>query len=199
MEKINGYTKEEAQSLVKYVCEGKGQGKTLTRIFEEYAKNSGRAKGSVRNYYYALLKSTDNEEVKAILSGTELKAEDIRPFTDEETDKILKAILKEKRKGISVRRAVLNLAEGDDKLMLRYQNKYRNVMAKEPERIERLMREAGYTVTDAGRKAIEDKINNLYDELNNSLKEENKRLSAVIKKLTDENFLLRLQVKNLQS
>ena len=83
--------------------------------------------------------------------------------------------------------------------MLRYQNKYRNVMAKEPERIERLMREAGYTVTDAGRKAIEDKINNLYDELNNSLKEENKRLSAVIKKLTDENFLLRLQVKNLQS
>ena len=199
MEKINGYTKEEAQSLVKYVCEGKGQGKTLTRIFEEYAKNSGRAKGSVRNYYYALLKSTDNEEVKAILSGTELKAEDIRPFTDEETDKILKAILKEKSKGISVRRAVLNLAEGDDKLMLRYQNKYRNVMAKEPERIERLMRAAGYTVTDAGRKAIEDKINNLYDELNNSLKEENKRLSAVIKKLTDENFLLRLQVKNLQS
>ncbi len=83
--------------------------------------------------------------------------------------------------------------------MLRYQNKYRNVMAKEPERIDRLMREAGYTVTDAGRKAIEDKINNLYDELNNSLKEENKRLSAVIKKLTDENFLLRLQVKNLQS
>ena len=139
MEKINGYTKEEAQSLVKYVCEGKGQGKTLTRIFEEYAKNSGRAKGSVRNYYYALLKSTDNEEVKAILSGTELKAEDIRPFTDEETDKILKAILKEKSKGISVRRAVLNLAEGDDKLMLRYQNKYRNVMAKEPERIDRLM------------------------------------------------------------
>ena len=50
MEKINGYTKEEAQSLVKYVCEGKGQGKTLTRIFEEYAINSGRAKGSVRNY-----------------------------------------------------------------------------------------------------------------------------------------------------
>ncbi len=98
MEKINGYTKEEAQSLVKYVCEGKGQGKTLTRIFEEYAKNSGRAKGSVRNYYYALLKSTDNEEVKAILSGTELKAEDIRPFTDEETDKILKAILKERAK-----------------------------------------------------------------------------------------------------
>lgn len=199
MEKINGYTKEEAQSLVKYVCEGRGRGKTLTRIFEEYAKSSGRAKGSVRNYYYALLKSTENEEVKKILEGTDLRAEDIRPFTDEETDKILRAILKEKSKGVSVRRAVLNLANGDDKLMLRYQNKYRNVMAKQPEKIRSLMKEAGYTVRDDGRKAIEDRINSLYNELNEGLKEENARLTAVIKKLTDENFLLKLQVKNLQS
>lgn len=199
MEKINGYTKEEAQSLVKYVCEGRGRGKTLTRIFEEYAKSSGRAKGSVRNYYYALLKSTENEEVKKILEGTDLRAEDIRPFTDEETDKILRAILKEKSKGVSVRRAVLNLANGDDKLMLRYQNKYRNVMAKQPEKIRSLMKEAGYTVRDEGRKAIEDRINSLYNELNEGLKEENARLTAVIKKLTDENFLLKLQVKNLQS
>ena len=61
MGKINGYTKEEAQSLVKFVCEGKVQGKTLTRIFSEYAQKAGRAKGSVRNYYYALLKSSDNK------------------------------------------------------------------------------------------------------------------------------------------
>ena len=199
MEKINGYTKEEAQSLVKYVCEGKGQGKTLTRIFEEYAKNSGRAKGSVRNYYYALLKSTDNEEVKAILSGTELKAEDIRPFTDEETDKILKAILKEKSKGISVRRAVLNLAEGDDKLMLRYQNKYRNVLAKQPERIEKLMRECGLNSSDEARIKLENEINDLYDRLAGGLKEENKRLTQVIKRLSDENSLLKLQLKHLQN
>ncbi len=199
MNKINGYTKEEAQSLVKFICDGKGRGKTLTKIFEDYAKRTGRAKGSVRNYYYALLKSTDNEEVRRMLDGTDLKAEDVRPFSDEETDKILRAILAEKSKGISVRRAVLNLAAGDDKLMLRYQNKYRNVMAKDPQRIERLMKEAGYTVTDRGRKAIEDKINSLYDSLNNSLKEENKRLTSVIKRLSDENMLLRLQVKNLQS
>lgn len=199
MNKINGYTKEEAESLVKYVCDGRGKGKTLTRIFEEYAARSGRAKGSVRNYYYALLRSTDNADVKSILEGTNLKAEDVKPFTEEETDKILKAILAQKSKGISVRKAVLNLSKGDDKLMLRYQNKYRNVMAKQPERIERLMKECGYSVSDEGRKAIEDRINVLYDELANSLKEENKRLSAVIKRLTDENFLLKLQVKNLQS
>ena len=146
MNKINGYTKEEAESLVKYVCDGRGKGKTLTKIFEEYAARSGRAKGSVRNYYYALLRSTDDAQVRAILAGTDLKAEDVRPFTEEETDKILRAILEQKSKGVSVRKAVLNLSQGDDKLMLRYQNKYRNVLNKQPERIERIMRECGYVL-----------------------------------------------------
>ena len=199
MNKINGYTKEEAESLVKYVCEGRGQGKTLTRIFDEYAKSTGRARGSVRNYYYALLKSSDDLMVKELLAGTELKAESITPFSEEETDRILRAILTQKSKGVSVRRAVLNLAQGDDKLMLRYQNKYRNVLAKQPDRIKRLMHECGLESADGGQQAIEDKINELYDKLTSSLKEENKRLSAVIKRLTDENYLLKLQVKNLQS
>ncbi|MDE6075842.1 MAG: hypothetical protein K2G26_05335, partial [Clostridia bacterium] len=71
--------------------------------------------------------------------------------------------------------------------------------AKQPEKIRSLMKEAGYTVRDESKKAIEERINTLYDELNASLKAENARLTAVIKKLTDENFLLKLQVKNLQS
>ena len=199
MAKINGYSREEAESFVKYICQGKGQGKTLTRIFEEYAAATHRAKGSVRNYYYALLKSTDNAEVREILKGTSLRAEDVRPFTDEETDKILREILRQKSRGVSVRRAVLNLADGDDKLMLRYQNKYRNVISKQPERIERLMKECGLDSSDGGRQALEDKINSLYDRLNSSLKDEVKRLTALVKKLTDENSLLKLQVKNLQS
>lgn len=199
MNKINGYTKEEAESFVKYICEGKGQGKTLTGLFEEYAKRTGRARGSVRNYYYALLRSTGNEEVKKLLNGTQLKAESIRPFTEEETDKILKSILTQKSKGVSVRRAVFNLSGGDDKLMLRYQNKYRNVLAKQPERIERLLDECGLDASDRGKREIEAKINALYDRLATSLKEENKRLTAIVKQLTDENYLLKLQVKNLQS
>ncbi len=198
MNKINGYTKEEAGSLVKYVCEGKIKGKTLTRIFEEYARDTGRAKGSVRNYYYALLKHSDDEEVRMLLEGTELRAESITPFTEEETDKILRAILREKSKGLSVRRAVLNLAGGDDRLMLRYQNKYRNVLSKQPERIERIMKECGMEYSPEGQKRIEEKINDLYDKLTQSLKAENERLTAIVRKLSDENRLLRLQVKNLQ-
>ena len=197
MNKINGYTEEEAQNLVDYVSEGKREGKTLSGLFASYAQQTGRAKGSVRNYYYALLRSTGDKRVRDMLSGTNLKAEKILPFTEEETDRILKEILLQKSKGISVRRAVLNLSKGNDKLMLRYQNKYRNVAGKEPERIERLMRECGLkTSADDARKRIEEEINGLYDKLAASLKEENKRLTTLIKRLTDENALLRLQLKN---
>lgn len=199
MNKINGYTEDEAKSLVQFVREERGAGKTLSLIFENYARKTGRAKGSVRNYYYALLRSNGDERVRKLLNGTGLKAEKILQFSEKETDEMLKAILTQKSKGVSVRKAVLNLADGDDKLMLRYQNKYRNVLAKQPERIERLMRECGLTVggTDEMRSKLEDEINGLYDRLATGLKEENKRLTAVIKKLSDENSLLRLQIKNL--
>lgn len=197
MNKINGYTEDEAKKLVEYISDGRREGKTLSGLFASYAQKTGRAKGSVRNYYYALLRSTGDSRVKEMLSGKDLKAEKILPFSEEETDKILKEILVQKSKGISVRKAVLKLAGGDDKLMLRYQNKYRNVLGKQPERIERLMRECGLNSgEDGARRRIEEEINGLYDKLASSLKEENKRLTTLIKRLTDENALLRLQLKN---
>ena len=200
MNKINGYTEDEAKNLVQYICDGKNAGRTLSGMFESYAKKTGRAKGSVRNYYYALLRSSGDKRVKNLLNGTGLKAEKIIQFSEDETDIMLKAILTQKSRGVSVRKAVLNLSGGDDKLMLRYQNKYRNVLTKQPERIERLMHECGLAgrATDEARKKIEDEINGLYDKLASSLKEENKRLTAVIKKLTDENSLLKLQIKNMR-
>ena len=198
MNKINGYTAEEASSLVKFVCAGKMKGKTLTRIFEEYAADTGRAKGSVRNYYYALLKRAGDRDVKKVLKGTDLKAGRIQPFTDEEADRILRAILEQKSRGVSVRRAVLNLAGGDDKLMLRYQNKYRNVLTKQPERIREIMRECELDSSPDGQKRVEDRINELYDNMTAAIREENARLTALVKKLGDENRLLRLQIKNLQ-
>ncbi len=197
MNKINGYTEEEAKKFVKFVNDGRAEGKTLTSLFELYAKRTGRARGSVRNYYYALLRSTGDERVKKLLSSTGLRAERICAFTDEETDAILRGILAEKSKGVSVRRAVLNLSGGDDKLMLRYQNKYRNVLNKQPERIEKLMRECSASTDGEDRKKLEDEINGLYDRLAASLKEENRRLSETCKPLYDENAVLVLQVKIL--
>ena len=197
MNKINGYTEDEARAFVQYIYAGKRAGRTLSALFEGYAKKSGRAKGSVRNYYYALLRSSGSAKVRKLLRGTDLKAEPIRAFTEEETDRVLRAILTEKSKGISVRRAVLNLAGGDDKLMLRYQNKYRNMLTKQPERIKKLMRECG--ISEEDKEKVEKEIDGLYDRLAASLREENSRLRQQLEELTRENALLKLQVKNLQS
>ena len=197
MHKINGYTEEEARNLVNYITEGKRKGKTLTYLFESYGLQYGRAKGSVRNYYYALMKNEKGDErIVQLLDGTSLSVEKIREFTDEETDEALKSILQEKSKGLSVRRAIFNLSGGDDKLMLRLQNKYRNTLKKQPERIAKIARDLGLEEDaekvvqgkhervpappdkDFLRRRLENEINALYDRLANALKEENARLRA---------------------
>ena len=212
MNKINGYTEEEAKTLVEYIKDGKSRGKTLTYLFETYGRQYGRAKGSVRNYYYALMKNASGDErIVRLLDGSHLSVEKIREFSQEETDSVLKSILQEKSKGISVRRAIFNLAGGDDKLMLRLQNKYRNTLKKEPERIALLAQNMGLTeeaekarsyVNGAEKKQervkpdqeflrrrLENEINALYDRLAQALKTENERLRA-------ENDKLKERLKN---
>ena len=211
MMKINGYTEEEAKSLVEYIKAGKSKGKTLTYLFEAYGLERGRAKGSVRNYYYALMKNEKNDErIVQLLDGSSLSVEKIKEFTDEETEKTLKSILLEKSKGVSVRRAILELAKGDDKLMLRLQNKYRNTLKKEPERLvalaqkmglneeaqriqahangenKRVSKEKPILQRDFLRRRLENEINALYDRLAQALKAENERLREENRKLKED-------------
>lgn len=200
MGKINGYTEEEAKDLVEYIKAGKQKGKTLSYLFASYGLQRGRAKGSVRNYYYALMKNENQDErIVKLLDGSQLKVEKIREFSEEETDEAIRSILAEKSKGMSVRRAIFNLSAGDDKLTLRLQNKYRNVLKKEPARIARLAEELGlkeeaelFTRRAVGRRTkeetpkipdkdflrrrLENEINALYERLTVSLKDENERL-----------------------
>lgn len=214
MNKINGYTEEEARNLVEYIKEGKQKGKTLTYLFETYGLRHGRAKGSVRNYYYALMKNERGDErIVKLLDGSSLSVEKIREFTEEETDEAIRSILAEKSKGLSVRRAIFNLAKGDDKLMLRLQNKYRNTLKKEPSRIAALAAEMGLNEevkrveratgraadkrvralpdSDFLRRRLENEINALYDRLAQGLKVENERLRAENALLKEENNKLK--------
>ena len=43
MNKINGYTEEEAKNLVEFIKEGKQKGITLTYLFATYGLEIGRA------------------------------------------------------------------------------------------------------------------------------------------------------------
>ena len=205
MNKINGYTEDEAKRLVDYMKEGRSSGKTLTKLFASYGAENGRARGSVRNYYYALMKNRKGDErIVKLLDGSSLRVEEIREFTEEETERALKSILQEKSKGLSVRRAICNLSGGDDKLMLRLQNKYRNVLKKEPEKLEKIAEGLGLSeeerkkLLNAGRKPrekqpkdflqrrLESEINALYDRLTQALKEENEKLREENEKLKTE-------------
>ncbi len=213
MNKINGYTEEEARGLVEYIKAGKQKGKTLTYLFETYGLKHGRAKGSVRNYYYALMKNEKGDErIVKLLNGSALSVEKIREFTDEEATETLKSILLEKSKGLSVRRAIFNLADGDDKLMLRLQNKYRNTLKKQPEKLAEIAKELGLSEVlftarkrsvgaegkgtrlpdkDFLRRRLENEINALYDRLAQALKEENERLRKENASLKEENESLK--------
>jgi hypothetical protein len=204
MGKINGYTEEEARDLVEFIKEGKSKGKTLSCLFASYGLQRGRAKGSVRNYYYALMKNEKQDErIVRLLDGSHLSVEKIREFTDEETDATIRSILAEKSKGMSVRRAIFNLSEGDDKRTLRLQNKYRNVLKKQPERIVKIAQEMGLqeeaellqnrktgapALPDKAflRRRLENEINALYERLAESLKAENERLREENKKWKNE-------------
>ncbi len=204
MNKINGYTEEEAKDLVEFIKDGKRKGKTLTYLFTAYGLKNGRAKGSVRNYYYTLMKNEKGDErIVKLLDGSELSVEKIREFTEEETDEALRNILAEKSKGMSVRRAIFNLSGGDDKLMLRLQNKYRNTLKKQPERIAEIAQELGLSEETVRvkepkkrtplpdreflRRRLENEINALYDRLAQALKKENDRLREENAKLKAEN------------
>ena len=108
-----------------------------------------------------------------------------------------------------MRRAIFNLSKGDDKLMLRLQNKYRNVLKKQPERLAELAAEMGLkdvTIIKAERKTaektalpdkdflrrrLENEINALYDRLAQALKAENERLRAENASLKAENERLK--------
>ena len=208
MNKINGYTEEEAKNLIEFIKEGKSKGKTLTYLFETYGLKRGRAKGSVRNYYYTLMKNEKQDErIVRLLDGSRLSVEKIREFTQEETDRVLRDILTEKSKGLSVRRAIFNLSGGDDKLMLRFQNKYRNTLKKEPqciasiaaglgleEEVQKVRARAGEQKNerpalpdrDFLRRRLENEINALYDRLAQALKAENERLRTENEKLKEE-------------
>ncbi len=130
MEKIYGYKEEDVLALAEFLKNRAG--KSLSQVFEEFGALHGKAKGTVRNLYYALAKKSNinPDFCKYYLQGKPLSVAKIAEFSEDEERWLLKRILSAKRQGVSVRRAILDLSGGDEKTALRYQNKYRNLIRK---------------------------------------------------------------------
>lgn len=135
MIKPYGYKQQDIIELAEYLKDK--ENRPLKTVFEEFAKKQHKSKGTVRNIYYALAKLSrkDEEFCAAHLGGKEIKVTSAKSFDDGEGRAICKKILTEKMKGKSVRQAIYGIADGDEKLALRYQNKFRNMLKKERETV----------------------------------------------------------------
>ena len=118
-----GWSKAEDQLLLQAVRNARENGASLQNAFAAVAEKTNRKPNSVRNRYYAVLKSTGTLPPPFV------------PFTESESDELIRSVLLAKSKGESVRSCTLSLAEGDMRRMLRYQNKYRALLRSAPERV----------------------------------------------------------------
>ncbi|MDY5676004.1 MAG: hypothetical protein SPK82_07375 [Eubacteriales bacterium] len=120
-----GWKKEEDTLLFAEIEKSVGRGTPLKSVFEAVAEQTGRKPNSVRNYYYARIKERD-------LSTTALHAGAFVPFTEEEIHSLLRTVLSAQANGISVRYCTMSMGGGDNRAMLRYQNKYRALLKNRP-------------------------------------------------------------------
>lgn len=122
---------QEIKKLFAFVEDGKEKHSSLLSIFKDYAMRTKRKPNSVRNYYYLELSELENNKDKCQRLGIDIslhKKIKQTPFDQQEEKEVVKNILRLCAKGMSVRKACLEMAEGDLGKMIRFQNKYRNVL-----------------------------------------------------------------------
>lgn len=133
---------EETKNLFAVAARKIACGEGLGAAFRLIARESGRTPGSVRNYYYAQLKTFAMLPEAARSLGIETVAptkKEFVPFTQAEIDDLVALVLTEKAKGKSVRAAIAQAADSDPKTALRLQNKYRSVVSFHPDRVKKIM------------------------------------------------------------
>ena len=129
----------EVKELFNVVEDYKEKNKSLKLAFIAHAQKFGRKPNSVRNYYYHEVDNLKLDEKRLNKLGINLNRHNksnINYFSKEEEKKLMEEIDSMVKKGVSVRKACLTLSGGDVSQMLRFQNKYRNFLAraKKPEK-----------------------------------------------------------------
>lgn len=111
------WTDEESALLERLVSEALESGGSLSDAFMSAAEAMGRKPTGVRSRWY---------------SSRRGERAGIRRFSQEETEALVRGMLEQLLQGRSTRGAALALAGGDAALMLRYQNKFRSLVQKDP-------------------------------------------------------------------
>ncbi len=145
-----GWSTEEDALLFEAVRNARAEGAPLKAVFDEVAERTGRRPNSIRNYYYARVKQGGDESAQMPHNPAFV------PFSEEEIHKLLSTVLNAQTRGISVRACTLQMGNGDNRAMLRYQNKYRSLLKSNPALVRRVaqeMREQGIPAFDPFEKA----------------------------------------------
>jgi len=125
-----GWSENENKLLWETADEAQQQGLPLKAVFEQIAQQTGRRPNSIRNYYYAQVRTREDGQAHAAR---------FVPFTQPEVDWLMEQVLIARAEGQSVRSCLQKLSGGDHSLMLRYQNKYRAVIKSRPEYVRALV------------------------------------------------------------
>ena len=123
----------EVKELFNVVEDYKDKNKSLKLAFIAHAEKYGRKPNSVRNYYYHEVDNLKLDGKRLQKLGINLSRHNksnINYFSPEEEQKLMQEVDALVKKGVSVRKACLTLSGGDVSQMLRYQNKYRNFLAR---------------------------------------------------------------------
>ena len=135
----------ELMSIMKEeVGKAKERRMPIIRAFEAIARRSGLKANTIRNYYYRYLHTQEEkQEDDTISDEKDPNQEDVigKPFDAKEKKELIREMLIAQAQGESVRGCANRLSQGDKRVLIRYQNKYRSVIAREPEYVSHLMRE----------------------------------------------------------
>ena len=187
---MKNLSEEQINYLLKEAERATEENRSLTSVFSKFAKETGRARGGIRNFYYAMLKEGEkNKDLSKIYpSLNRLKAERNLNFTKSEEEELFSRVNAGVRSGKSVRRTISEMANGNEKMALRYQNKYRNLLRKKGVK----SRLALYK-EDGEYKALKKAVDDLFERILKSkqakeaeLKRENESLKEQLKKLKGE-------------
>lgn len=128
---MNNWTIDETKRLFNLCYSAAGRGSGLSEAFRQMAEETGHSVNSVRNYYYSQLKMFSLVPDVASDLGIKLvnsRREQFVTFDESEIKSLVRTVLTEKAKGNSVRKTIYDLSDGDAKLALRLQNKYRSTL-----------------------------------------------------------------------